>query len=571
MSESVNESEPMDLGPMEQAYEYHALLGNVNIECYERLKPLLHQAINAPAECSELLLLMLKLVNGASNLSETILADSVRVFDVEDSMKVSLDEEAMNNANMLIGPHAEPLSQREQVVSNVSLADLSASNASSDSNDDATASKSYSSSDATTSHANNDWESECESTQKRGKKRKRVPTSSSTAAVVLFDVESFKQTAAAEVETLAGQFDTINFGKSDTDTSTAPIAIVVDLVRMCQVQLVQEFNREELDLANIDHICNNFRSAIEGVDIFREELVCSEKEKLAVMESVPSYSRFTLDKLLSSLSRTEKVDFSGAIDKAFITSATRSIEALLGKKLTPKALEKFAVHQQSVKSTLNIVGHISVIIRVLAKFTVDEVFSCHDNRMSLIAELHLDRYGNEIDTTEFTALQLHELAMYYLKKDEYKSKRDKIRGLVLATKEGVLRSDQAEDKFNAVASEGSVGVFFSDSTSRRNAMIIFVALSLADDIEAMAASGSFDEYGGFNLRLLDLSWRDITTSCRNFIDIDFFAPHTPKAKSGRKMLESLANKKKKKQEQKTSLIIYSKQQMDSLQALCQFD
>lgn len=569
MSESVNETDSMmDLGPMEQAYESHALLGNVNIECYERLKPLLHQAINEPAECSELLLLMLKLVNGASNLSETILADSVRVFDIEDSMKVSLDEEAMNNANMLIGPLAEPLSQRERVMSNVRLADLSASSASSDSIYDATASKSHSSSGYVVSHANNDWQSGCESSDlnnpksQQGKKRKREQTSSSTAAVVPSFVPFDMESATVEIDSLAAQFDTLNSGQSDTYT---PIALEASIVDICQAQVTNTFLSGELGNGIIDRMLDDYLQLMGCKDMCRKEFILTEKKKVKTLESVPSVSESrTRGELLTSLSRKGGVDYNNVLQEAQRASASaRAIESFHGK-LTQTLLTANALLNQSDKNMLNILGNLSVGLEVLELFKVDEVFSPHDNHRSLIAELT----GN--NTSSVTALQLLELACLKLKEDEYESRGDKIRGLVLPTKEQVLRSDQAKEKFNAVASEGIVGVastYFSTSPERRNALDLAITLLLADDIEARGPPGLFDEYGGFMLFVLDLSWRDITKFCRHFVDADFFAPHTPKAKSGRKMLESLAEKKKKKRE-KTKLIIYSKQQMNSLQALC---
>jgi hypothetical protein len=624
MSESANESEVMDPHPMEQAYQIYSFLGQLNIECYEILKPLLQEAINnSPAESAEQLKLILKIVNKVCGLSGDILADSGGVFDVEDSMKVSLAEGALYNVNRIIGRCVEeectlPLSQREQAAS---VADSSTFGDSSDYDDAAFTSTSSSlqqeqetsfidsPSDATESHANNDWQSDYESTDhnntesQRGKGKKRNESETTEhnnhksqpgkkrrklthhTSFVPFDTVS----ATAEINSAAAQFDTLNSGQSDTFT---PIAIEASIVDMCKEQVVNAYLR--LELGSIDRILDNVRDLMACKDMCRKEFASTEKQKVNILESVPSVSDCkTRGELLTTLSRTDKVDYNNAIQEAQRASASaRAIESFQGK-LTSKALRKFCLCEQDINNLLNILGNLSVGLEVLELFKVGEVISPHDNLMSLIAELHLDRYGNEIDTTEFTALQLYELAMYYLKKGEYESRRGEIRGLLLALKEQVLRSDNARAKFVAVESKGTASSSISTSPStststststcsssthfgdkksgkdkRRETLNLLFILSLAIEIEARAPPGLFDEYGGFMLFVLGLSWSEIKT-CRNFVDADFFAPHTPKAKSSGEMFKRLV--KSRKQQEKTKLVIYNKQQMNSLLALAQFD
>lgn len=170
-----------------------------------------------------------------------------------------------------------------------------------------------SSSDATSSHANNEWQSECESTQQRGKKRKRVPKSSSTAAVVPSFVPFDMESATVEIHSAAAQFDTLNSGQSNAFT---PVAIEASIVDMCQAQVANTFLSGELGTDIIHCILDDYLHLMECKDMCRKEFALTEKKKVNILESVLSVSDCkTIGELLTTLSRKGGVDYNNVLQE----------------------------------------------------------------------------------------------------------------------------------------------------------------------------------------------------------------------------------------------------------------
>ena len=105
-------------------------------------------------------------------------------------------------------------------------------------------------------------------------------------------------------------------------------------------------------------------------------------------------------------------------------------------------------------------------------------------------------------------------------------------------------------------------------------MIVVHALILSDAIDAKSPISILDRHGGFASRALTLSWTNLTKCCRRVVTDTFFG--TNSEESFRRLcseadLKGLPSNSTTTKEARTKVVIFSRQQMDSLQALAQFD
>eukprot|EP00984_Skeletonema_dohrnii_P031803 scaffold24800_cov77-Skeletonema_dohrnii-CCMP3373.AAC.3 len=426
----------------------------------------------------------------------------------------------------------------------------------------------------------------------RPRQRRKVNNSSSgvtSNASVPFDEARIREAAMAETQALAGKFDTVNFGQDEAQ----PLAMETSIVTICRLKLAEVISRGQLSV--VRSILDQFCCSMKGTDMCREELIGIEEKTIAILQRVPNYSDAIQSRgdFLSSLSRTAKVDFSFAISEAHNRLASvRAIKAALGKDkrgnertLNASVLREYSVASNAVKNLLQILANISSAVDVLSEFTVEEIFSRSDEFKRLSAELYRELFSSDLDGANFSALQLIiEVVVPFLKKN---APADRIRAvkLALAICEQSLNTNDGRinlilRKFRAAASQSmesgggivqSTTDYFSCSNRRREAMICFHGLIMADVIDAKTPD-SILEHGGFALRALGLSWSDLTRCCRRVVNADFFG--TSSEDSFRTLCSEEDSKRLPKnaaKEIKTKVVIYNRKQMDSLQALARFE
>ena len=393
-------------------------------------------------------------------------------------------------------------------------------------------------------------------------------------AVFPFDGASRKlmETLNAQMNSMAKQFNT--YSKYAQLGKHPPVAINASLVTMCQSKVAAEFVYRG-QLLTIHQILEDFRRVLEGIHIFRVEYTALMKKQVEVINSVPSCvssQSQSLGELLTSLSRLESTDTSLLFDELENECASlRAIKALVGKKLSRSTVKEFLIFSQVVRNLLGLLANISVTAGVLAEITMGEICTLSDELGKLTACLYTEIYE---DNREFhlgvsTSEVIQEVIVPCLKK-RGDNKLKAIKLALVIKNEVTKRGDLAYQKFTAVASAGSTSPAPSDYFScrhRRNAATIaFFTLLLALEIEARAPLGYFSKCGGFTRYALGLSMRKMIDVCRHFLDYrGFFESPCPETLFERLVTVDTAK------ESKTKLVIFNKEQIDSLQALGRFN
>jgi hypothetical protein len=394
--------------------------------------------------------------------------------------------------------------------------------------------------------------------------------SHSNNAVFPFDGASRKLLEAfdAQVESIAKQFNTHT--NCEQLEPSKPVAINASLVTMCQSKVAAEFVYGGQLLAT-NQILEDFRRALEGIHLFRNEYIAVMERQVDVLKSVPSFLSSqgqSLGEFLSYLSRSEKIDDGLAFDELENECASfRAINAFEGK-LSRTKLKEYLIVSQVVRNLLSLLANISVTAGVLAEIIMGEICTLSDELGELAARLYKEIYE---DNREFhlnlTALELIQEVVVPCLKTGGDNKLEAIKLALLIKNEVTRRGDLAYQKFAAVASAGSTSSsdYFSCRNRRNEATIAFFSLLLALEIEARAPLGYFSKCGGFTRYALGLSMRGMSDVCRHFLDYrGFFESPCPET-----LFERLVTVSTPK-ESKTKLVIFNKEQIDSLQALSRF-
>ncbi len=389
----------------------------------------------------------------------------------------------------------------------------------------------------------------------------QLSTSQPNDAVVRFEDELTE--LEAEINAHADKFATYNIDPSDP---VKPIAIVVNLVRICQVRLAHAVSSEKFDSGNLHSIEDNLLRVLKSVDMCRQQLLVVKGKEVNLLKSIPSYSDLSRGDLLTSLSKTSGVNFSEVLSKlGFPTSALgQAIEDISGGASTMEILKEVSICPMPVKHLLNMLAHTSTASIVLEQFTVEELGSSLHQSHKDAARLYKQLFGRKLDRKKVTALELLEVVVYYLKKGTAED-RETARYIAISMLDQVTMNAQAREKFEAVAP----GYYDVSSTKRKETLTFLITLILADEIEAKAPPGLFVEHGGFLLRVLDLSWSDAAIVCRKFATNKFFTSPNPEA-TFTAAFKAVA-KKKKRTALKSKLVIFNKEQMGSFQALTRLD
>ncbi len=433
-----------------------------------------------------------------------------------------------------------------------------------------------------------------EENNKPRKRRRAIKSSSVPSDTSLpFDEAKLKEAAAAEINELVGTFDSLN---CDCDEDEAqPLAIETSIVTVCRLKLHEEFSSRQLSAANVHNILECFRGVMKGADIFREELVSIEQKTIAILQSVPKCSDASQSRgdFLSSLSSAGNVDYTLAMSEAGKRiPSVLAINAALGKdkrgndrSLNASILREYSVASNPVRNLLQILVNISSAIDVLSNFSVIEVFSRSEESKRLATELYRELFSSDLDETNFSALQLLvEVVVPILRKNVTK---DNIRALKLAmaiceqslnTNYG--RMNLVYRKFRDAASKSmessgeivqSTTDYFSCPTRRKDAMIAFHGLVLADAIDAKTPDHIIQKHGGFAIRALGLSWKNLIAYCRRIVSPNFFGTNSETSFNSSCTEDDLELLKKSVTwEKKTKVVIYNHEQMKSLKALAQF-
>lgn len=390
-------------------------------------------------------------------------------------------------------------------------------------------------------------------------------------AVFPFDGASRKLMEAcnAQITSIAKKFNT--YSKYAQLGKHPPVPINASLVTMCQSKVAAEFVYGGQLLA-IHQILEDFRRALEGIHIFRNEYIAVMEKQVGVLKSVPSFlssQSQSLGELLSYLSRSEKIDDSLAFHELENECASfRAIKAFEGK-LSRTKLKEYLIVSQVVRNLLSLLANISVTTGVLAEITMGEICTLSDELGELAARLYKEIYEEEREFhLRLNALELiQEVVVPCLMKGGY-NKLEAIKLALLIKNEVNRRGDLAYQKFTAVASAGSTSPsdYFYCRNRRNEATIAFFSVLLATEIEARAPLGYFSKCGGFTRYALGMSMRKMSDVCRHFLDYRGFF-ESPCPESLFKRLVTVDTVK----ESKTKLVIFNKSQIDSLQALSRFN
>jgi len=139
---------------------------------------------------------------------------------------------------------------------------------------------------------------------------------------------------------------------------------------------------------------------------------------------------------------------------------------------------------------------------------------------------------------------------------------------------GASRRDMV-GKFRAAASKSvSVGEasrrkptdYFDNRNRRSAAMHVLFCLLMTPEIEAKLPTHFFDEHGGLALRVLGLSWTNLTALCLKFGNTSFFDVSSEQS-FRRVSTEDYFSALQKTDEHKTKVVFFNRRQVDSLQAL----
>jgi len=340
---------------------------------------------------------------------------------------------------------------------------------------------------------------------------------------------------------------------------------------------------------------------LEGVDTCRKQFVNIKEKEAALLGRMPNYSDENQSRgaLLKSLQKGLDVNYQFVLDRiAEESDIGQAIQDCC--KLTKSAVEAFSIHPQPMKTFLLILAHLAAAVDVLTEFTVQDLFAhlSHDltdymefSRVS--ADLYRRQIGRELDTESVTLLRLIEdVIVPFLRKDALEDKMSAVK-LALIIKKHVLNIGKGKgerkrlvlEKFGAAAARpmkdieevvevgSSQLVYFDDPRHRAGTMVAFFTLLLIKEIESKS-NGALRGHG-FGLRILDLSWSDLTRRCNRFLVTSkpFFDTSSVEA-FGKFSTESDFEDFKsgsKEKETRTNVIIFNRQQMNSLQAILQFD
>ena len=516
-------------------------------------------------------------------------------FSLSESVRRSLEEEAKAAAQAhlaSIGLDERSGVDREQVVQrggqaqvggnvndmNISISSQSASSASASSLD-----------------TEQQQEYEVDSSDVNPRKRRRRPNKSNGIETALpFDVARFKQAVTSETDLSVANFDTLNCGRGEEDEEQ-PLAITTSVVTACQLKLEAEFSSGLRNASKIRSILGHFCCVVGGLSTFRAELVGIQHQTNRTLQSIPNLSGTqSLTDLLTSLSNTAMIDFSSATSEAENERASvRAIKKALGKgkrgndrTLSASVLREYAIPSNAVRNMLQIVCNISAGLYFNDGFPAVELFSCSPESKRLADELCGELYGRDLDWANVSALDLIvHIVVPFLWRDAC---ADKLRAVKLGlaifeqslnTNDG--RINMVERKFRAAgmkstkssgATVQSTTDYFSSSTRRRETLLACWGLILAGPIDKKTPASFLEEHGGFARRALGMSWKNLIQCCRRVVSADFFGTDSEAS------FQSLCNEadlgplpKKAAKEVETKVVIYNRQQMDSLQALARFE
>lgn len=248
-------------------------------------------------------------------------------------------------------------------------------------------------SDATSTSEVDEVASESEKLPSRLERSEQVPSHPNNA-VFPFDGASRKlmETVNAQMNSMAKQFNTYsNYAQLGKHP---PIPINASLVTICQSKVAAEFVYGGQLLAT-NQILEDFRRALEGIHIFRNEYIAVMEKQVDVLKSVPSFlssQSQSLGELLSYLSRSEKIDDSLAFNELENECASfRAIKAFEGK-LSRTKLKEYLIVSQVVRNLLSLLANISVTAGVLAEIIMGEICTLSDELGELAARLYKEIY-----------------------------------------------------------------------------------------------------------------------------------------------------------------------------------
>lgn len=413
----------------------------------------------------------------------------------------------------------------------------------------------------------------------------------------LTNEDTFKEEATAEAKLVLQKFITINCGKDEPK----PIATSTRLVPACKLKLLEVFTREGFSISNIHLLLESLRCVLEGVDTCRKQFVNMKEKEATLLGSMPNYSDENQSRgaLLKSLQKGADVNYQFVLDRiAEESDIGQAIQDCC--KLTKSAVEAFSIYSQPVQTLFIILAHLAAAVDVLTEFTVQDLFAhlSHDltdyiefSRLS--ANLYRRQVGRELGIGSVTLLGLIEdVIVPFLRKDALEDKMSAVK-LALIIKKHVtnIGNGQGErkrlvlEKFGAAAArpvkdiEEVVDVgssqldYFDNPRNRAGTMVAFFILLLTNEIESKS-NGAF-RGRGFGRRILDLSWSDLTRRCNRFLGTSkpFFDTSSVEA-FGKFSAESDFKDFKSGSEEKearTNVIIFNRQQMNSLHAILHFD
>eukprot|EP00984_Skeletonema_dohrnii_P007389 scaffold2678_cov123-Skeletonema_dohrnii-CCMP3373.AAC.6 len=393
----------------------------------------------------------------------------------------------------------------------------------------------------------------------------------------------------AEIDVVLKQFNAVNWGQC----VSIPIATEIRLLELCKMRLADELTRGELRSCSIHQLLEMYRNVIGGTDECRKEFATIERKKLGILESMPQFSGSqSRGELLTSLARTTRVDYKFILSNVEESSVLcKAMHQFLGndargneRKLTATALKEFSIHSQAVKNCLAILTNLSTAIDVLEDFLVKEL-GLDDEFITLASNLYRAMKGAELNDAALSTLELIEtIILPHLKNGTCAEKMVAVK-LLLEIKERVLyvrgasRRDMVVGKFRAAASKSvSVGeaslrtaTDYFDNRNRRSGVIhVLFCLLLTPEIEAKLPTHFCDEHGGLALRVLGLSWTNLTALCLKFGNTSFFDVSSEQS-FRRVSTEADANEYfsalQKTDEHKTKVVFFNRRQVDSLQAL----
>jgi len=393
----------------------------------------------------------------------------------------------------------------------------------------------------------------------------------------------------AEIDGVLKQFNAVNWGQC----VSIPIATEIRLLELCKMRLADELTRGELRSCSIHQLLEMYRNVIGGTDECRKEFATIERKKLGILEGMPQLSvSQSRGELLTSLARTAKVDYKFILSNVEESSVLcKAVHQSLGndargneRKLTSTALKEFSIHSQAVKNCLAILTNLSTAVDVLEDFLVKDL-GLDDEFITLASNLYRAMKGAELNDAALSTLELIEtIILPHLKNGTCAEKMVAVK-LLLEIKERVLyvrganRRDMVLGKFRAAASKSvSVGeaslrtaTDYFDNRNRRSGVIhVLFCLLLTPEIEAKLPTHFCDEHGGLALRVLGLSWTNLTALCLKFGNTSFFDVSSEQS-FRRVSTEAEANEYfsalQKTDEHKTKIVFFNRRQVDSLQAL----